>query len=148
MLRQEAWADLRNERWSLFTFFALGTPVRRCISYLVVSSLSLSLPKAAGPGSEDTDLFSQTHLFPPVPTAPTLLLNHQVSKKTPNRRGSFKRPNVGRTTSKKHSQPFLNPESPRPIWAALWGQHCDGWAQTDCQVFRNSARQMLNVAII
>lgn len=33
MPRQEAWADLRNERWSLFTFFALGTPVRRCISY-------------------------------------------------------------------------------------------------------------------
>lgn len=53
MLRQEAWADLRNECWSLFTFLALGNPVRRCISYLVVSSLSLSLPKAAGPGSEE-----------------------------------------------------------------------------------------------
>lgn len=53
MLRQEAWADLRNERWSLFTFFVLGNPARRCISYLVVSSLSLSLPKAAGPGSEE-----------------------------------------------------------------------------------------------
>lgn len=57
MLRQEAWADLRDERWSLFTFvFCPRYPSAEMHQLLLpgwtsVSSLSLSLPKAAGPGS-------------------------------------------------------------------------------------------------